>query len=73
MFGAKGIIKPFTGMCLHVSTQYYPDPRRHQHSGRNLAGTTNYRRYIVCCRYHLAHLEIHPWRHGKMVTERSGL
>lgn len=73
MFGAKRIIKPFTGMCLHVSTQHCLNPRRYQHSDRDLAGTADYCRHIARYHYRLAHLEVYPQRHGKMVTERSGL
>ena len=73
MLGAKRIIKPFTGMCLHVSTQHCLNPRRYQHSDRNLAGTANYCCHFTCGHYRLAHLEVHPQRHGKMVAERSGL
>lgn len=73
MLGAKRIIKPLTGMCFYLPAQYSLNPRRHQHSDRNLAGTTDYCCNITCGHYRLAHLEVHPRWHGKMVAERSGL
>lgn len=73
MLGTKRIVKPPAGMCLYIPAQYPSNPRRHQHSDRDLAGTADYRRHITRYHYHLAHLEVHPQRHGKMVVERSGL
>ena len=73
MLGTKRIVKPPAGMCLYIPAQYHPDPHRHQHPDRDLAGTAGYRRHITCHHYRLAHLEVHPQRHGKMVAERSGL
>lgn len=73
MLGAQRIIKPPAGMCFYLPAQYSLNPRRHQHSDRNLAGTADYCCDITCGHYWLAHLEVHPQRHGKMVAERSGL
>lgn len=73
MIGTKRIIKPSVRMRLHIPAQYSSNPRRHQHSNRNLADTAGYRRHITCYYYRLAHLEVYPRRHGKMVAERSGL
>lgn len=36
MLGAKRIIKPPAGMCFYLPAQYSLNPRRHQHSDRNL-------------------------------------
>lgn len=73
MLGTKRIIKPFVRMCLYIPAQYHPNSCWHQYPIRNLAGAAGYRRYITRYHYCLAHLEVHPQRHGKMVAGRSGL